>query len=173
MVACEAALRPWRLEDAAATVEAFDGQAIRRWHVNRADSVDEARELITHWQSGWGNESEGNWAIVDAGGVLLGRIALKDLDLLDARADVAYWMCPASRSRGLCTRAVIALSDWAFGDAGFHRLQLDHSTANPASCRVAAKAGFLDEGIRRSAALHADGWHDMHVHALLRTDLLR
>lgn len=38
-------------------------------------------------------------------------------------------------------------------------------TANAASCRVALKAGFAAEGTRRSAALHADGWHDMHLHA--------
>lgn len=169
----DALLRPWVLGDAAAVVEAFDDQAIRRWHVSRADSVDEAHEMITHWQSGWGNESECNWAIVDADDVLLGRIALKGLDLHDATADVAYWMCPASRGRGLCTRAVITLSDWALGDVGFHRLQLDHSTANHASCRVAVKAGFPGEGIRRSAALHSDGWHDMHVHARVRTDIPR
>ena len=42
--------------------------------------------------------------------------------------------------------------------------------ANPASCRVAVKAGFREEGVRRGAALHADGWHDMHVHALLADD---
>jgi RimJ/RimL family protein N-acetyltransferase len=62
---------------------------------------------------------------------------------------------------------VIALCRWAFEKAGFHRIELEHSTANDASCRVAVKAGFHEEGIRRSAALHADGWHDMHVHALL------
>ena len=31
--------------------------------------------------------------------------------------------------------------------------------------RVAAKAGFTAEGTLRSALLHADGWHDMHLHA--------
>lgn len=38
---------------------------------------------------------------------------------------------------------------------------------NGASCRVAVKAGFHAEGIRKGAALHADGWHDLHQHALL------
>ncbi|WP_280249364.1 GNAT family N-acetyltransferase [Nocardia abscessus] len=34
--------------------------------------------------------------------------------------------------------------------------------------RAAVKAGFALEGVERSAALHADGWHDMHVHARIR-----
>ena len=40
-----------------------------------------------------------------------------------------------------------------------------HSTRNEASCRVAAGAQFLAEGTKRSACLHLDGWHDMHLHA--------
>lgn len=47
------------------------------------------------------------------------------------------------------------------------RIGLEHLMANVASCRVAAKAGFQEEGIRREAALNVDGWHDMHGHALL------
>lgn len=166
-----ALLRPWILDDAAATVEAFDDAAIRRWHVSRADSIDEARDLIVLWQSGWPRESEANWALIDAHtDGLLGRVALKGLDLHDATAEVDYWMCPAARGTGLCTEAVKALSQWAFGPAGLHRLTLSHSTENPASCRVAIKAGFPAEGVRRGAALHADGWHDMHAHARLAGD---
>ena len=165
----DAVLRPWLLDDAAVLVEAFDDEAIRRWHVSRADTVDEARDLITRWQGGWAAENEFNWAIVGADDALLGRIALKGVDLFGASAGVAYWMRPASRGRGLCPRAVVALSEWAF-DAGFHRLQLQHSTLNLASCRVATKAGFREEGTRRGAALHADGWHDMHAHARLSGD---
>jgi RimJ/RimL family protein N-acetyltransferase len=166
-----ALLRPWLLDDAAAMVAAFDDPAIRRWHVSRANSVAEAHDLIARWQSGWPQESECNWALVSpTDDALLGRIALKGVDLFEATAEVAYWTCPASRGRGLCTQAVITLSEWAFRNVGFHRLGLEHSTRNLASCRVAVKAGFQEEGIRRSSALHADGWHDMHVHARLSSD---
>jgi RimJ/RimL family protein N-acetyltransferase len=36
---------------------------------------------------------------------------------------------------------------------------------NEISCRVAVRVGFPLEGTMRSALLHDDGWHDMHVHA--------
>ncbi|MFI7162061.1 GNAT family protein [Rhodococcus erythropolis] len=62
------------------------------------------------------------------------------------------------------------MSEWAFREVGFHRLELEHSIHNPRSCRVATKAGFNEEGVRRGSARHADGWHDMHVHARLRSD---
>ncbi len=166
-----AALRPWLSTDAAAVMDAFTDPAIQRWHVRTAHSVEEARQWIVDWQGGWTDESQVHWALVDRStDALLGRMALKGVDLRDGSAGVAYWMVPAARGRGLCTQAVIALCQWAFDEAGFHRLEIEHSTANPASCRVAAKAGFREEGIRRAAALHADGWHDMHFHGLLADD---
>ncbi len=164
-------LRPWLLADAAAVMDAFQDPAIQRWHARRADSVEEAQEWIEGWQSSWRNETEVHWAVVDADdGTLLGRIALKSLALADGKAELAYWTVPAARGGGVCSRAVTRLVDWALGEAGFHRLELEHSTANQASCHVAVKAGFEEEGFRRSAVLHADGWHDMHVHARIRQD---
>jgi RimJ/RimL family protein N-acetyltransferase len=47
---------------------------------------------------------------------------------------------------------------------------LDHSTRNHASCRVATKSGYLLEGTKRSAAVHDDGRHDMHLHARIREE---
>ncbi|GGP14410.1 hypothetical protein GCM10012278_70100 [Nonomuraea glycinis] len=70
----------------------------------------------------------------------------------------------------MASRALTALSVWALGEAGFHRLHLDHSTRNHASCRVAVRSGFRLEGTKRSDAVHADGRHDMQLHARIRGD---
>ncbi|MFE0106183.1 GNAT family N-acetyltransferase [Streptomyces sp. NPDC059009] len=170
-VDAELSLRPWRLSDAEDVRAVFEDPEIQRWHVRRADSVAEARAWITRWQRHWPDETGASWAVVDAAhGTLLGRASLKSFALPDGVAEIAYWTAPAARGRGVCPRAVRALCAWALHTAGFHRLEIEHSTANPASCRVAAKAGFTEEGVRRGAARHADGWHDMHVHALVRGD---
>lgn len=164
-------LRPWRLDDAGALMDAFVDPDIQRWHVRNAESVDEAAEWITAWRRGWSAEVELNWAVANKQtGALLGRMSLKGVKLHDGSAGLAYWMVQDARGRGLCTHAAQVLCWWAF-DAGFHRIGLEHSTANQASCRVAVKSGFLAEGVRRGSALHADGWHDMHVHARLATDV--
>jgi RimJ/RimL family protein N-acetyltransferase len=166
-------LRPWVADDAPHLVAAYADPAIQHWHARRLDSLDEARQLISDWRGGWSKETGLHWAVVDSeSDELVGRIALKPLDLQDGRAALAYWMMPAARGRGVCTRSVITLSEWAFHEVGFHRIDLEHSIANPASCRVATKAGFPAEGIRRGAARHVDDWHDMHVHARVRTDRL-
>jgi ribosomal-protein-alanine N-acetyltransferase len=168
-------LRPWTAADATAVIAAYSDPDIRRWHARAVDTEAEARALIGRWNSAWSAESGANWAIVRAGSpngdrgpggdVVLGRIALRMIETEQGRAECAYWTLPAARGGGVATKALGALTDWAFEDAGFHRLFLVHSTSNDASCRVATKAGFAPEGVQRSSILHADGWHDMHVHA--------
>jgi RimJ/RimL family protein N-acetyltransferase len=103
-------------------------------------------------------------------GRLAGRISLVRLDFWQGQAEVTYWVVPAARGQGVAPRAVQAVAAWAF-DLGFHRLELGHSTQNTASCRVADKSGFRLEGTRRDQGLHADSWHDMHLHARLASDL--
>jgi RimJ/RimL family protein N-acetyltransferase len=161
-----AKLRPWSDADAPALQAAYADPAIQRWHVRELDSLSEAREMIAGWRGAWVQERRLEWAVAGFDGTLLGRLGLKDLDLFDGVAEVAYWTVPAARGRGLAARAVEAASCWAFG-LGFWRLQLAHSTRNPASCRVAEKAGFAPEGTRYGSARHADGHHDMHTHARL------
>ena len=162
-------LRPWSLDDAQAVMDAYQDEAIQRWHVRRADSLAETREWIAGWQGGWAAETDAIWAVVDAeSDTLLGRAGLKHLKFADGTADVAYWTVPAARGKGVCPRAVDAMASWAF-TVGFHRLDLEHAVGNTASCRVAEKTGFAAEGVRRSAWLLADGRCDVHAHARLRS----
>ncbi|MFJ1845713.1 GNAT family N-acetyltransferase [Streptomyces sp. NPDC088146] len=175
-VADDLLLRPWRGADAPAVLAAFADPDIQRWHLRRADTEAEARDWIDQWRNAWYCETGAHWAVVrpedaaDGTGTVLGRVALRSLIPAIGQAECAYWMLPAARGRGIAPRALSVLAGWAFEEVGFERLELAHSMRNEASCRVAAKAGFALEGTRRRGHLHADGWHDMHVHARIRGD---
>ncbi|MEU1332373.1 GNAT family N-acetyltransferase [Streptomyces sp. NPDC005865] len=159
-------LRPWSSADAPAVYEAFQDPVIQRWHARVADSESEVRGWIEGWRGAWEEERDAYWAVAEGGSdVVVGRVALRGIVLADGQAEVAYWTMPGARGRGVAPRAVVALAEWAFGEVGLHRLELTHATANEASCRVALKTGFAVEGTKRSAVLHEDGWHDMHLHA--------
>lgn len=161
-------LRPWQASDAPAVSAAYSEPGIRRWHA-RSMSEEEAREWIGSWPARWDQESGAGWAIAGASG-LLGQISLRRLSLADGVAEVSYWVVPAARRARVATRALRALTGWALDDLGLHRVELTHSTANLASCRVAGNAGYEFEGVMRGQALHADGWHDMHLHSRLAGD---
>jgi RimJ/RimL family protein N-acetyltransferase len=165
-------LRPWRTPDFPGVVEAFGCPDIQRWHHRRVDSDHEARAWIANWDESWKEETAVSWAIVGNDDKLTGQVGLRGISLFDASAELSYWVVPSARGAGIAGKAVQAVAKWSFSTVGMHRLFLQHSTANGASCRVAEKAGFRPEGTLRSAMLHADGWHDVHLHAQLRNDVL-
>lgn len=164
----ELTLRPWLPDDAPVVLRASADPAIRRWNRQFTTSSEDALAWIGQWDDRWRAEKDASWAVVlDA--EVLGRVSLRGFDLGDGAAQVTYWVLPAARGRGVAVRAAGQVAHWAF-DVGFHRLELVHSVANPASCRVAGKLGFALEGTLRSAVRHEDGWHDMHLHARLADD---
>lgn len=162
-------LRPWRESDAKAVQTAFDCPEIQRWHVRRMDSLAEALAWIAEWTARWDNEKDASWAITDDDQPI-GQVGLRAISLFEGSAGLSYWVLPEARGKEVAVRAARALTRWTFDVVGLHRVALQHSTANLASCRVATKLGFPAEGTLRGAMLHADGWHDAHMHARLRTD---
>jgi RimJ/RimL family protein N-acetyltransferase len=161
-------LRPWRPSDRPAVMAAFADPAIQRWHC-RSMTDHEAAEWIDSWPGRWRDETDAAWAVLDAGNVV-GQVGLRRVNLAEGLAAVSYWVLPVARGRRVAPRALGALTGWSFRTLGLHRLELSHSTANPASCQVAQHAGFVAEGTKRREARHADGWHDMHLHSRLSTD---
>ncbi|MEU2175030.1 GNAT family N-acetyltransferase [Nocardia sp. NPDC019219] len=159
-------LRPWVNADAAVIRAVYEDPEIQRWHVRDVVSEGEALELIARWRAGWCNGDGPQWAVV-VGDVVAARVGLRGMSPPDGTAGIAYWTAPGWRGRGVTPAAVEAVTRWAFG-VGFHRLEVSHSVRNLPSCRAAVKAGFAPESVRRSAGLHADGWHDMHLHARIR-----
>ncbi|WP_316750970.1 GNAT family N-acetyltransferase [Streptomyces herbicida] len=164
-------LRPWRPDDADALMSAGQDPSIRRWNLFTVESRAEACRRIERMHERWRAETGAVWAVARPGAVATGLIGWNDIDLAGGSAEIVYWVLPEARGGGIVVEATRRLSRWALDELGLHRLRLCHSVANPASCRVAAKAGYVLEGTMRGALLHADGWHDQHLHALVRGDV--
>ncbi|WP_137991457.1 GNAT family N-acetyltransferase [Streptomyces vilmorinianum] len=164
-------LRPWEQQDVDVLVGSCHDPDIQMWNRPGLLSLDQARARIVRWGERWLSEQAAIWAIAPVAGARpVGLIGLGDLDLAAGDAELLYWLLPEGRGRGLMVEATVRISRWALDDLGLHRLRITHSVANPASCRVATAAGFLLEGTMRSALLHADGWHDEHLHARVQGD---
>lgn len=167
----ELQLRPWRLSDARAVLAAFSDPDIVRWHTRSMQTLEQAEEWIEDSHNAWTKEQASGWAIVDVTDEsVLGRCALYP-ELTHGNAEISYWILPSARGRGVAARAAIAATRWGHG-FGLHRIGLEHSTLNVASCAVANRAGFAAEGIKRQSGIHADGVHDMHLHSHIATDPL-
>jgi RimJ/RimL family protein N-acetyltransferase len=125
---------------------------------------DAALALLQRWEAAARDGRLRQYAIAAAAQpeVALGLVSLILQDADDAEAcDVAYWLLPAGRGRGLVTRGVELGLGWAFGVAGCARAVLHTMEGNTASEAVAQRCGFAAAGRRT--------WH----HGGRRFDLRR
>ena len=173
-------LRPFEESDEPAVGKALRDAEILRWAagsaVAQAPEADRAGAWLRPRISCWAN---GNavFAVTDTSdGALLGSVSIREVNRLPDQAVVTYWVVPQARGRGVGVRALDRASRWALGTVengglALHRLSLDHALANPQSCRVATKGGFLLEGTMRDFYVDASGRrHDSHLHARLAVD---
>ena len=102
------------------------------------------------------------WAIID-GGRIAGMIAVADVIRGAVQlANVGYWVDRAHNGRGLATAAVADVIEFAFGEAGLHRLEAGTLVDNHASQRVLEKNGFERYGLARKLLKINGEWRD-HV----------
>jgi ribosomal-protein-alanine N-acetyltransferase len=108
------------------------------------------------------------FAILD-GDAIAGSINVTDVirGAFDS-AHVGYFVAQSANGRGLASRALADVCDFALGAAGLHRLQAATLLDNHASQRVLEKNGFERIGIARHY-LHIGGdWRDHILFQRLR-----
>lgn len=159
-------------EDAADALAMLQDPEVVRW--NPAPAVVDA-ETARAWcarGADWGEGTHATWHAVDrATGRLVANCSIFAIDRDHATAKIGYRVAAWQRRRGVGSAVVAIVTGWAFTELGLVRLQLEHAVANVASCRVASNAGFVLEGILRSASQDGLGMrHDDHVHGRLATD---
>ena len=96
---------------------------------------------------------------------LIGTIGLMEIN--SGRGEIGYWIAAPERGRGIATRAVVLLSDWARTELGLAELIILAHRDNRPSQRVAESAGFTDTGELRSVLrMPADRRHGYKLYAL-------
>ncbi len=165
-------LRLWCEEDVPVVVETCQDPEIHRWMpLPWPYTKKDAREWIGSHPNKRAEGESVVFAITDAGeDAALGSIGLEEINWEHRRAIVGYWIARHARRRGIATRAVRILSEWAFNDLGLMRLGLLVFTGNTASERVAESAGFEREGLMRSYFRVKDGTVDATMFSLLSAD---
>ncbi|SEG73820.1 Protein N-acetyltransferase, RimJ/RimL family [Nonomuraea solani] len=156
-------LREWREDDAPAVFRAFQAPDLRRQAPWPVVTLKDAMGWIASWQGA------GHAFAVTSDDQVVGNVAVARIDDHD-NGWVSYWVVPEARGRGIAAAATDLLARWAFEERGLYRLELGHRTNNPASCRVATKAGFRPEGIERGKLCYDGVRYDVERHARLAGD---
>jgi RimJ/RimL family protein N-acetyltransferase len=166
------ALRPWRDSDVAGIVAACQDPEIARWTtVPTPYGEADARVYLAHRWDAIEGGSSAPFAIVSVpDDELLGSISLMRFAWEHERAEVGYWLAAPARGQGHATRAVRLICAWGFRLLGLERIELFAATGNPASQRVAERAGFTREAVLRAYWRRGDARQDMVAFGLLPDD---
>ena len=167
----ELVLRPFRYRDKSQwnKVRRINADWLAPWEATRPE-VDSDNPLPTFYEmvryyNREGRElrsiSLGIWLKSESGEQFIGQITLGGLVFGAYRGGhIGYWIDKRFANQGLTTRAVCALTDYAFDELKLHRIEINLRPENEASRKVAEKSGYHYEGVR-SRYLHIAGdWRD-------------
>lgn len=119
-----------------------------------ADSLRRCRYTGMWWLAGQRAEMAVRSA---ATGDFAGHLQLVDVSLLLGQAMIGYSLLPGHRGRGVMTRAVNLLVEWAFENTSIGRIIAGTAPGNTASHRVLERAGFTRELLVKGLLPGPDG----------------
>ena len=108
------------------------------------------------------------FAIEGDDGRYLGGCGINQIDPLNRRANLGYWVRTSDAGRGVATAAAKLAIAWAFEHTDFVRIEIVAATANMASQRVAGRTGAQREGILRSRLFVRGQFQDAVIYSLIK-----
>lgn len=163
-------LEPWQAADFAAYTELHRAH-LGPWLPWARSIVDErsAREFLQRYADTTardGGRIYGLWQ----DDVLVGGTLFRVFDPIGRVCEVGVWLSPAVTGRGLVTRAVGAMLDWALDVRGMERVEWRCVPENLPSRAVAERLGFRHDETLPAAFEHDGRRWDLEVWALLASE---
>ena len=128
-------------------------------------------EDATGWLATTRGESPHHFAVMVDGSLAGGVGCEPKRDISTGSAEIGWWLNPTWWGRGIAATAVIRLIEYCFTDLDLHRVEAGVFLTNPASTRVAEKAGLELEGIARDGYLKDGRLVDRLYYGLARSSL--
>ena len=109
-----------------------------------------AHTWISAYEAGRRDGTRDGFAAVERDGRFVGLGLAPHIDRAAGELELGYIVDRAARGRGVATRILDLLTQWAFEEVEAQRVYLIIDVENPASARVAERCGYQREGIMRS-----------------------
>jgi ribosomal-protein-serine acetyltransferase len=166
-------IRPYRLNDApfawqAARESLAELQLWMPW-AHPDYSIEETKSWLTTQVQAFQQGTNFEFAITSATGEYLGGCGLNQIDALNQRANLGYWVRSSATGKGIATAAVRLLREWGFAHTELMRLEVLIAVSNTASRRVAEKTGAAYEGTMRGRLRVHGTRHDAAMYAFVRS----
>jgi RimJ/RimL family protein N-acetyltransferase len=161
-------VRPYVLEDAEALAKYADNRAVWITLRDRFPHPYTTDDAVGFLRVATTQQPTSDFAIATADEVIGGIGLQRQSDVHRLTAEIGYWLGEPFWGRGIATRAVRAVTAWAFATTSLERLYACVFATNPASARVLSNAGYHFEGRMRRAVIKDGRVLDQLVYAALR-----
>jgi RimJ/RimL family protein N-acetyltransferase len=159
-------LRPLERADATALFAAHsDEQTHQFWSGPAHTTVAQTADYI---QATIDMPGARAWAITETGGEALGRVAL--FTVRDGVGEIGILLRREATGRGLASKALMLVDDYAFHQLGLHRITADIDPDNNASISLFLRAGYQREGLLKGNWKTHLGIRDSIIVGKLRGD---
>jgi len=100
-----------------------------------------------------------------------GMIAFKDTDKLNKKTEIGYWISEKFQKKGIVTKSVEKLCDFAFNQKQWNRVQIKCAIDNKKSINIPRRLGFKYEGIERQGELLSENqFTDLVIYSKFKND---
>ena len=148
-----------------------DPDVLRFTRLPESPPPNYAETWFAGYEAGRRDGTREAFAIVVAGtGEFAGIAVAPQIDAVARTLELGYVVAPAFRGRGVATEALGLLTAWSFEEVGALRSELFISVANEGSKVVAARCGYVREGVLRSVYVKDGRREDTEIWSRLPTD---
>lgn len=132
-------------------------------------SLEHAQQELSYWSNLFHRSQSIYWGIaLKDSNKLIGSCGFNHWHKTQNRAEISYDLSPQHWGKGIMTRAIQAVTDFALNDMKVNRVQATIVYDNVASMRVLEKNQYLCEGILRKYTVLAQQVVDSHMYAKVK-----
>ena len=142
---------------------------LRKWliWVDSTKTAEDSKEYIKSTLQRLA-ENDGFQVGIFYKGELAGMIGYLYWNWTTRRTEIGYWLGRDFNGKGIMTRSVRKLTEYAFGELGLNRVEIRCAPGNLKSRAIPERLGFTQEGILRKVGLIQDQIiDDLVVYGLL------
>jgi RimJ/RimL family protein N-acetyltransferase len=135
-------------------------------------SMEEARSWVESRPDAWKDSDEYSFVLYSlTDGRLLGGMGINRIDHMHRIGNIGYWVRKSALGQGTATEGTRLIARFGFEEQGLSRLEIIMLHTNPASRRVAEKAGASLEGLQRNRLVVDGQSMDACMYSLIPGDL--
>lgn len=169
-------LRPIEVRDSERIFQLTDRHRnyLREWlpWVDATKTVRDTKMAIKSMKKSH-DERKGLTFVILYQGEIVGVTGFNSFDWLNKITYIGYWLSADYQGKGIMTKVVRALCNYAFIDLRLNRVEICAAVDNKKSRAIPERLGFKLEGIRRSAEWVNDRFVDHAIYGMLAEEWIK